>query len=88
MSRYPGQPAVHFIEKVQPCCAGGRRHHGGALRSQPFVMLRLAGSSRYGVRCLTFAFTAAAALCVLAATIIFPAIHMEALSINPLRSSS
>ena len=36
-----------------------------------FVMLRLAGSSRYGVRCLTFAFTAAAAL------------HMEALSINP-----
>ena len=48
-----------------------------------FVMLRLAGSSRYGVRCLTFAFTAAAALCALAATIIFPAIHMEALSINP-----
>ena len=47
------------------------------------VMLRLAGSSRYGVRCLTFAFTAAAALCALAATIIFPAIHMEALSINP-----
>ena len=41
-----------------------------------FVMLRLAGSSRYGVRCLT-------ALCALAATIIFPAIHMEALSINP-----
>ena len=37
-----------------------------------FVMLRLAGSSRYGVRCLTFAFTAAAALCALAATIIFP----------------
>lgn len=35
-----------------------------------FVMLRLAGSSRYGVRCLTFAFTAAAALCALAATII------------------
>ena len=48
-----------------------------------FVMLRLAGSSRYGVRCLTFAFTAAAALCALAATIIFPAIHMEVLSINP-----
>ena len=48
-----------------------------------FVMLRLAGSSRYGVRCLTFSFTAAAALCALAATIIFPAIHMEALSINP-----
>ncbi len=48
-----------------------------------FVMLRLAGSSRYGVRCLTFAFTAAAALCALAATIIFPAIHMETLSINP-----
>ena len=48
-----------------------------------FVMLRLAGSPRYGVRCLTFAFTAAAALCALAATIIFPAIHMEALSINP-----
>ena len=35
------------------------------------------------MRCLTFAFTAAAALCALAATIIFPAIHMEALSINP-----
>lgn len=48
-----------------------------------FVMLRLADSSRYGVRCLTFAFTAAAALCALTTTIIFPAIHMEALSINP-----
>lgn len=37
-----------------------------------FVMLRLAGSSRYGVRCLTFAFTAAAALCALAAHHYFP----------------
>ena len=36
-----------------------------------FVMLRLADSSRYGVRCLTFAFTAAAALCALTTTIIF-----------------
>ena len=80
MSRYPGQPAVHFIEKCSRVVPVAVAIMAVLCAVSLFVMLRLAGSSRYGVRCLTFAFTAAAALCVLAATIIFPAIHMEALS--------
>ena len=48
-----------------------------------FLTIRLAGTSRFGVRCLTFTFTAAAALCALAAAAIFPAMHLDALSINP-----
>lgn len=48
-----------------------------------FLMLRLAGSSRFGVRCLTFSFTAATVLCGLAATVIFPAIHLEEMNLSP-----
>ena len=48
-----------------------------------FLMLRLAGTPRFGVRCLTYAFTAAAALCALAATAIYPALHLENLSLSP-----
>ena len=46
-------------------------------------MLRLAGTPRFGVRCLTYAFTAATALCALAATAIYPAMHLENLSLSP-----
>ena len=47
------------------------------------LMLRLAGKPRLGVRCLTYAFTAATALCALAATAIYPALHLENLSLSP-----
>lgn len=48
-----------------------------------FLMIRLAGTSRFGVRCLTFAFTAATVLCALAATVIFPAMHLDTLNLSP-----
>lgn len=84
MSRYPLASQLYtFIEKCSRVVPVAVAIMAVLCAVSLFVMLRLAGSSRYGVRCLTFAFTAAAALCALAATIIFPAIHMEALSINP-----
>ena len=48
-----------------------------------FLMLRLASAPRFGVRCLTYAFTAATALCALAATAIYPALHLENLGLSP-----
>ena len=53
-----------------------------------FLMLRLAGSPRFAVRCLTFAFTASAVLCSIGATALVPAMHLNNLNLNPARSSS
>lgn len=48
-----------------------------------FLMLRLAGSPRFAVRCLTFAFTASAVLCSIGATALVPAMHLNNLNLNP-----
>ena len=48
-----------------------------------FLMLRLAGSPRFAVRCLTFAFTASAVLCGIGATTLVPAMHLNNLNLNP-----
>lgn len=48
-----------------------------------FLTIRLAGTSKFGVRCLTFTFTAAAVLCIIGATALFPAMHLNNLSISP-----
>ena len=48
-----------------------------------FLTIRLAGTSKFGVRCLTFAFTAAAVLCIIGATALFPAMHLNNLNISP-----
>ena len=47
------------------------------------LMMRLAGSSRLGVRCLTFTFTASALLCALGATILYPLLGLDKLSLEP-----
>ena len=47
------------------------------------LMMRLAGSSRLGVRCLTFTFTASALLCALGATVLYPIMGLERLSLDP-----
>ncbi|WP_455500686.1 hypothetical protein [Gemmiger sp.] len=48
-----------------------------------FLTIRLAGTSKFGVRCLTFAFTAATVLCIIGATALFPAMHLNNLNISP-----
>ena len=48
-----------------------------------FLMLRLAASPRFAVRCLTFAFTASAVLCSIGATALVPAMHLNNLNLNP-----
>lgn len=48
-----------------------------------FLTIRLAGSSRFAVRCLTFAFTASAVLCSIGATALVPAMHLNNLNLNP-----
>lgn len=48
-----------------------------------FLTIRLAGTPRFGVRCLTYTFTAATILCGLAAAVIFPALHLDTLNLNP-----
>lgn len=47
------------------------------------LMLRLAGSSRLGVRCLTFTFTASALLCALGATALYPLLGLDHFSLEP-----
>lgn len=47
------------------------------------LMLRLAGSSRLGVRCLTFTFTAGAILCALGATVLYPLLGLDNFSLEP-----
>lgn len=47
------------------------------------LMLRLAGSSRLGVRCLTFTFTAGAILCALGATVLYPLLGLDHFSLEP-----
>ena len=47
------------------------------------MTIRLAGSSRFAVRCLTFAFTASAVLCSIGATALVPAMHLNNLNLNP-----
>ena len=47
------------------------------------LMMRLAGSSRLGVRCLTFTFTASALLCALGATVLYPLLGLDKLSLEP-----
>ena len=47
------------------------------------LMIRLAGSSRLGVRCLTFTFTAGAILCALGATVLYPLLGLDNFSLEP-----
>ena len=47
------------------------------------LMIRLAGSSRLGVRCLTFTFTAGALLCALGATVLYPLLGLDNFSLEP-----
>ena len=47
------------------------------------LMIRLAGSSRLGVRCLTFTFTAGAILCALGATVLYPMLGLDNFSLEP-----
>ena len=47
------------------------------------LMMRLAGGSRLGVRCLTFTFTASALLCLLGATALYPLLGLENFSLEP-----
>ena len=47
------------------------------------LMIRLAGSSRLGVRCLTFTFTAGAILCALGATVLYRLLGLDNFSLEP-----
>ena len=47
------------------------------------LMMRLAGSPRLGVRCLTFTFTASALLCALGATVLYPLLGLDNFSLDP-----
>ena len=47
------------------------------------LMIRLAGSSRLGVRCLTFTFTAGAILCALGATVLYPLLGLDNFWLEP-----
>ena len=48
-----------------------------------FLMIRLAGGSRFGVRCLTFTFLASALLCTLGATVLYPLLGLDNFSLEP-----
>lgn len=48
-----------------------------------YLTIRLAGTPRFGVRCLTYLFTAAAVLCIIAATALVPAMHLNNLNLSP-----
>ena len=46
-------------------------------------MLRLAGKPRQGVRCLTYAFTSAALLCLLGSTSVYPLLGLDRIPLSP-----
>ncbi len=48
-----------------------------------FLMIRLAGGSRFGVRCLIFTFLASALLCTVGATALYPLLGLENFSLEP-----
>ncbi len=48
-----------------------------------FLMIRLAGGSRFGVRCLTFTFLASALLCTLGAMVLYPLLGLDNFSLEP-----
>ena len=48
-----------------------------------FLMIRLAGGSRFGVRCLTFTFLASALLCTLGATVLYTLLGLDNFSLEP-----
>lgn len=72
-----------FITKLErlliPCIVGTAILGAAAL----FLMTRLAGSSRFGVRCLTFTFLASALLCALGATVLYPILGLDNFSLDP-----
>lgn len=47
------------------------------------LMLRLAGKPRLGVRCLTYAFTSAALLCLLGSTSVYPMLGLDRIPLRP-----
>ena len=72
-----------FITKLErlliPCIAGTAILGAAAL----YLMTRLAGGSRFGVRCLTYTFLASALLCTLGATVLYPIMGLENFSLEP-----